>query len=426
MKSAFQSHPRRSFLKGAASITTGALLPAINSGWIRSFDDLKHLSSELVKNEDYWKMIQRQFAVEEGKIMVNAANLCPSPYVVSEAVIDYAKDLEKDVSFQNRDKYGELRTKALTLLAEMLKVEFSEVGITRNTSESNNIIVNGIDFNPEDEVIIWDQNHPTNSQSWEQRAKREGFKVVKIQVPKQPSSQKELFEPFEKAITPRTRLIAFSHISNVSGIALPAKQICTMAASKGIYTLIDGAQSFGFLDLDLHELGCDFYTASMHKWTMGPKETGILYVNKSKLSSLWPSIVSVGWDESNETTDERLCILGQRNDPNIPGVAESLMFQMAIGLSDIEKRIRQLNAYLKESIQEEMPNISFVTPLNSDLSGGITIINWPEDTRIKVFGGLYTDHGIASAPTGGLRFSPNIYNTLEDMDRIVEALKTYI
>ena len=151
-------------------------------------------------------------------------------------------------------------------MAKFIGVSKEEVTITRNTSESNSFVVNGLDLKAGDEVIIWDQNHPTNGIAWENRSKRYGFSVKKVSVPLAPTPSEELLNSFTKAITSKTKLISFSHISNTSGIALPAKAICAVAKEKGILTLVDGAQSFGMMDLDLKELGCDFYTASTHKW----------------------------------------------------------------------------------------------------------------------------------------------------------------
>ena len=416
---------RRNFLKKAATgFATGIAVPTFASSVYQPFSDHQDLglSKGEQADEKYWEMVKQQFAIPADLIMVNSANLCPSPYVVTEAIVNYTRDLEKDVSFQNREKFNQVRQHALEMLADYLGVEKSEIGITRNTSESNNIIVNGLDLSKRDEVIIWDQNHPTNGIAWEQRAKREGFKVRKIQVPENPDSQQALIKPFEEAITNRTRLVAFSHISNVSGIALPAKKICAFAKSKGILTLIDGAQSFGLQQVNLKKIGCDFYSGSAHKWLMGPKETGILYVNKALMDDVWPSVISAGWDEEWETIDEKLCVLGQRDDAAISALVETINFHKNIGFENIEGRVRQLTDYLKKNIHERISGVSFVTPLEKELSAGIVIFQLADKDFREVFQRLYEDFGIASAPTGGIRLSPNIYNTIGDMERIVEAL----
>jgi isopenicillin-N epimerase len=259
---------RRKFLEQLlAASFTGLSLPALAK-------DFPAWTGE--GEEAYWESIKKQFAPTDNLVMMNAANLCPSPTLVSERVIEFTRAMGKDVSFQYRSRFSELRKKSIEWLARFAGADASEMGITRNTSESNCTIVHGLDLKPGDEVVLWEQNHPSNREAWMSQSKRLGFSVVKISVPAQPASVSELVEPFRKAITANTRLISFSHISNLSGLALPATEICQMAKAKGIMTLVDGAQSLGALPVNLHEMGCAFYTASTHKWLMGPFENGVL------------------------------------------------------------------------------------------------------------------------------------------------------
>lgn len=374
------------------------------------------------QDEKYWEMVKNQFTIWPHMTMVNAANLCPSPFFIQQQVALFANDIGRDVSFQYRDMFAERRTKAISSLASFVSVSPDELTITRNTSEGNNFIVNGLDLKAGDEVVLWDQNHPTNGISWEQRARRYGFSVKKVSVPAFPNSTQELIEPFVNAITSKTRLLGFSQISNTSGIALPAKEVCKMAKDKGILTLVDGAQSFGFLDLDLKDLSCDFYTASTHKWLMGPLENGILYVSKDKMERLWPSAIGAGWKESCTTVDEKFSALGQRNETTTATLSSVLEFHTLLEKKNVEARVRRLTAYLKEKIQAIIPQAKFISPLAPHLSAGIVIVELPGKSSKEIFQKLYEKHGIACASSGGIRFSPHIYNTLADMDKIVTAL----
>lgn len=374
-------------------------------------------------DEKYWLQVKRQFAVPDKLMMLNAANLCPAPYAITQSVQAGLSDLGKDVSFQFRGKFSKIRSSSLEKLATYLGVSTPEVGITRNTSESNNIIVNGFDFKAGDEIIIWDQNHPSNNVAWEQRAKRLGFTVKKISVPAAPQAPADLLAPFEKAITTRTRLIAFSHISNISGIAIPAKDLCNLARAKQILTLVDGAQSFGMVDLNLKEMGCDFYSGSTHKWLMGPLENGVLYVKKESMSRLWPTLISAGWKAETTTVDEQLCVLGQRNETTPAALPETLDFHFTIGKKNIEDRVKALNDRLKSKLIEKIPQAAFVSPLPSSMSAGITVFNIPGKPSQDIFQKLYEVHGMACASTAGIRLSPHIYNTLDDMDKVVEAVR---
>ncbi len=378
-----------------------------------------------VQDEEYWKLVKKQFAVPNDLIMFNAANLCPSPYSVSERVLAFNKELNSDVSFQYRARFTDLRTKSLTQLAQFMGVSKDELGITRNTSESNCIIVNGFDFKPGDEIIIWEQNHPSNGMAWEKRAQRSGIVIKKVSVPAAPKSIDELVSPFAKAITPKTKVIAFSHVSNLSGMMLPAKEICSLAKSKGILTLVDGAQTFGLLELNLHDMGCDFFTASTHKWLMGPIENGILYINKAHIEKISPAVIGGGWKDDMQTVDEKICVLGQRIETTASALPEAIDFQLSIGKKVIEKRVLLLNAYLKEQIQAKIPSASFVTPIPAAFSAGIVIITLKGKDSKEVYQKLYDTYGIACASTGGIRLSPHIYNTKEDIDKVVSALMAF-
>jgi len=407
---------RRKFLEQllAASFTGLAIPSFANAG-----EQL--LPPDNLSDEQYWENLKKQFAVPSNLIMMNAANLCPSPHSVHERIIELTKALNQDVSFQYRSVFATFRKKSIATLAQFVGADESEVGITRNTSESNCMIVHGLDLKPGDEVILWEQNHPSNKDAWMSQAKRIGFVIKKISLPAQPNSTKELMEPFSNAITANTKLIAFSHVSNTSGMALPAKDICWMAKARGIMTLVDGAQSLGSMNIDLHDMGCTFYAASTHKWLMGPFENGVIYIQKDYFGRISPAVIGGGWKEAT-TVDAQLCVLGQRNEPSPAALPEALAFHETLGRRNIEKRIVQLTTYLKEQIKSKVPQAVFVTPLSPDFSGGIVVINLPGKEIHEVTDKLYHKYGIATAPSGGIRLSPHVYNTMKDIDFTVKAI----
>lgn len=415
---------RRTFLKQllAGSVTTLAI-PSFGMA-----DESRSAQFKLpvadFADEQYWDLVKKQFSVPSNLVMLNAANLCPSPFFINDLVNTTLRDLSRDVSFQFRHRFADKRAKALEALSVYLGCAKDEIGIVRNTTEGNTIIVNGIDFKPGDEIILWDQNHPSNNVAWEQRARRSGIVVKKVSVPAEPKSKDDLIAPFTKAISAKTRLISFSHISNVSGIALPAREICQLAKSKNILSQVDGAQSLGMMDLNLKDLDCDFYTGSTHKWLMGPFENGVLYVRREKLSQVWPNVISAGWKEGSTTVDEKLCVLGQRNETTPFALPEIVEFHNSIGKKNVEDRVRQLNAHLRKQIQSRIPSATFVTPAAAELSAGITVINLSGKTSQEAYQKLYDNFGIACASTVGIRLSPHIYNSMEELDRVVDALKT--
>ena len=421
------SQNRRRFLTTlVGGVAATAVVPAAHASSIqtgRSFAGFRGALTGLdPADERYWQLVKEQFSLRPGLILMNAANLCPSPYPVVHAVQSLTASVDADASFQNRAKFGDLRESARNRLASYVGADADEIAITRNTSEGNNTVLNGLTLGSGDEVVIWDQNHPTNNVSWDVRAERYGFTVVRVSTPPSPQSKNELLQAFADALTPSTRVLAFSHVSNVSGVTAPTKELCGLARDRGILTLVDGAQTFGAIRVDMHDMGCDFFTGSSHKWFVGPKEAGILYVRRGQIEPLWPSDVGVGWASALENGAQKFENLGQRDDAAVAAMGTAAEFHETIGIDHIEARVRALAARMKEAVVERFPNVQFVTPMDPQLSAGVVIFSLPGVSRRDLFEGLYRDHNIGCAPTGGIRFSPHMYNTMDEVDRVVEAI----
>jgi selenocysteine lyase/cysteine desulfurase len=357
---------------------------------------------------------------------MNAANLCPTPRPVTEEAARLALQIDGDQSFQNRARFGPLREEARARLAAYLRALPEEVALVRNTSEANNIVIDGLDLGPGDEVLLWDQNHPSNSTAWDVRAERRGFRVRRVATPPDPAGPESLLRPFLREIRPATRVVAVTHVSNVTGVRLPVRELCVHARERDVLTLVDGAQTFGADALDLHELGCDFFTGSAHKWFMGPKEVGILFARAEVAARVWPGVVSVGWEGSRDRGALRFETLGQRDDARLAAMTPATAFHEEIGPERIQERIRELVAALRTGIGEAVPGTRFVTPEPPDLSGGVLIFRLP---GVPVQGGyqaLYRDHGIGGAAMGGedggIRLCPHVYNVMDDVERVVEAV----
>ena len=371
-----------------------------------------------------WQAVRKQFAFPESKVPMNAANLCPSPRAVAERVAELTADIDMDCSFQNRAKFVDLLEQSRAKVAKQMRVSPDEIALVRNTSESNNIVNNGVPLAAGDEVILWDQNHPTNNVAWEVRARRFGITVKRVSTPAAPSGVDELVEVFAKAIGPKTKLLTITHASNLTGVRLPAKEIIAMAKARGLYVHVDGAQSWGALDVDLHELGCDSYSASAHKWFCGPKEVGLLYVKAENVAKLWPTEVAPGWGDTADTTlvgARKFESMGQRDDSALAAVGATADVHAAIGYAEVEKHMLDLATRLKQGLHEAGAKLA--TPMERELSAGVVIMSVPADNRQKLVDALYSDHGIAGATTGGLRLCPHLYNTEEHVDRAIAGVK---
>ena len=412
---------RRSFLKEVAA--GAALFPILS----KSAQGATGLPQTTVTDEAYWHQVRSQFSFDEERVPMNAANLCPSTRAVSERVSHLTADIDRDCSSNNRAKFQELTETSRRKVADQLGVSADEIALVRNTSEANNTINNGLSLETGDEVLLWDQNHPTNNVAWDVRAARFGLSIKRVSTPQLPKSAQELFDTFAQAFTEQTKVLAITHVSNVSGIRLPVRQLVAEAHRRGIYVHLDGAQSWGALDVNLRELGCDSYSASAHKWFMGPKEVGVLYVKTSSIERVWPNIVAPGWGDDAEADVKgarKFESLGQRDDACLAAVGTTVDFHSAIGAARVGARVGELATALKNGLVDA--GLTLKTPMAAELSGGVVILEVPAGRGREIKDRLYGEHGIAGAPTGGLRLCPHVYNTMEHVERAVNGVKAIL
>ena len=374
--------------------------------------------------EAFWQSVRDQFVMPPDLAVMNAANLCPSSRPVAEALTRETRSVDMDPSPNNRARLYPEKEATRRALAEFLRVTPDEIIITRNTSESNNLVSNGLDLKAGDEVIVHADNHPSNLNAWREKAKRFGYSVVTIEQKNPHPGAGYYEEAFARAITPRTRLIAFTHLSSTVGDYMPARALCRIARERGVLSLVDGAQTFGLLDIDLSNMQPDFYTGSAHKWPCGARECGVLYVNQAVQDRLWPSIYSaypgaVGFSRTFEG-------FGQRDEATMIAFREALAFQTRVGRAAIEQRARDLATQLIEGLNR-LPDVKVWTSADparraavvSFLPGGLD--------AGTLAGALYERDKVAITTRGGrdrpgIRVSPHFYNSPAEVDRLLAGL----
>jgi len=415
---------RRSFLEKIAA--SAAMLPVAPTLLESATRGLAFPETSL-DGEPYWNLVRAQFSFREEKVPMNAANLCPSSRAVAERVAELTADIDRDCSFNNRAKFGKFLETARQKVAAQLGVRANEIALVRNTSEANNTINNGLSLDEGDEILLWSQNHPTNNVAWDVRAARFGLSVKRVSTPRHPESTQELIDAFVGAFGPKTKVLSLTHIPNLRGIRLPVKEHVEKAHRQGIYVHVDGAQSWGALDVNLRELGCDSYSASAHKWFLGPKEAGVLYVKEENVPRIWPNVVAPGWGDDVDPDVEgarKFESLGQRDDACLAAIGTTVDFHNAIGAARVEARVRELATNLKSGLADL--GLTLVTPRSPALSGGVCIIEVAKGEGRKVMNRLYDEHGIAAAPTGGLCLSPHVYNTTEHVERALRGVEAIL
>ena len=374
-----------------------------------------------------WDVIRSQFMMPPELTVLNAANLCPSPAAILKTVYDYTEKLDSSPVPSYRSEITDAKEKTRKQLAAYLRVTSKEILITRNTSESNNWVSNGIDLGKGDEVVIFSDNHPSNNQAWKERGRRFGFTVKEV-PPVNPHPGFDYYlEAFEKVMTPRTRVCAFTHLSNKVGDMFPAKELCAMARERDILTLVDGAQSFGLLNVDLSDIQPDFYSGSAHKWPCGPKETGVLYVNSAVQDRFWPSIYSAYQGKKGlAKTHEGL---GQRDTPALYAFGKQIEFLREIGQGKIEERSEKIASKIIGELQK-IKGVHIYTSSELALRSAVVTFRPGDLDPTKVVKALESD-GIVAASQGGdewagVRFSPHFYNSMEDVRRAVSAIRRYV
>ena len=415
---------RREFTRLLALTGSAAMLRELPRGFVST--PLPPTPAE--PTEKFWQEVRSRFLMPKELAFVNAANLCPTPLPVFEALVNNSRFLDSDPSSQSRAKLTQGREESRKAIAATLRATPEEILMTRNTSEANNLVSSGLQLGAGDEVIVFADNHPSNLNAWREKAKRFGFMVVEVPVIAPHPGPAAYVDAFAKAMTPRTRVLAVTHVTNTLGDMLPVAELCALARQRGVLSLIDGAQSFGVLDIDVTKMRPDFYSGSAHKWPCGPKEIGALYVNREVHDRLAPSIVSLyGGQTGLSRTHEAF---GQRDEAALATVGAAFKFQQEIGSAVIETRARQLAQHLVAGLRD-VPGVTFHTQTEADRSAAIIVFKPGSlDTR-KLVATLYEKERIACAAAGGttrpgVRLSPHFYNTIEEMDRTVAAVKKYV
>jgi len=430
----FRDANRRQFLsmigKGVglaalSSSTVAALLEDLHAATKR----IEHLSPEqAAMDEDFWFEIQQAFSITRGITNLNNGGVSPSPRIVTEALVRYTWQQE-DVTAYTMWQILEPQCETVrTGLAEIFGCDREEIAITRNASESLEILLMGMDLKSGDEILTTTQDYPRMLTTLRQREAREGLVLKMIKVPIAPDHLDEITVEFEKAITPKTRIILISHVINITGQIMPVKSICQLARSRGIEVIVDGAHSFAHFDFKQSDLACDYYGTSLHKWLFAPKGTGLLFVKRDKIEKIWPLMAAEKTQKDNIRKFEEV-----GTHPAAPRLAigEAILFHNGIGAKRKEERLRYLSRYWMNKLKD-LPNVRFHTSWQPNQSCGIANVEIVGVDPGALSGYLMDKHKIFTTAIvheefKGIRITPSVYTTLKELDRfcsVMEAVAT--
>jgi len=421
---------RRNFLSlagksiGLAAFTVptiGALLKEVEA----ASRNIAHLTpAQAAMDEDYWAVIQNSFTVTRGIVNLNNGGVSPSPRIVTEALVRYTWQQEDATAYTMWQILEPQSETIRTGLAEIFDCDREEIAITRGASESLEILLNGLDFKPGDEILSTTQDYPRMLTTLRQREKREGLVLKLVQIPIPPKNLNEITAAFEKGITPKTKLILISHQINLTGQITPVKAVCDMARARGIETIVDGAHSFAQFAFTQKDLGCDYFGTSLHKWIYAPKGTGLLYVKRDKIEKVWPLMAA----ESKQSGDIRKFEeVGTHSAAPRLAIGEAMLFHNGIGARRKEARLRYLSRYWMNRLKD-VPKIGFNTsfdPLHSCAVANVKV----EGVDPRAIGSyLFAQHRIFTTPItheefNGIRITPNVYTTLGELDRFCNVME---
>jgi selenocysteine lyase/cysteine desulfurase len=430
----FRDANRRQFL---SMIGKGVGLAALSSSTVAALlEDLhaatkhiEHLSPEqAAMDEDFWFEIQQAFSITRGITNLNNGGVSPSPRIVTEALVRYTWQQE-DVTAYTMWQILEPQCETVrTGLAEIFGCDREEIAITRNASESLEILLMGMDLKSGDEILTTTQDYPRMLTTLRQREAREGLVLKMIKVPIAPDHLDDITVEFEKAITPKTRIILISHVINITGQIMPVKSICQLARSKGVEVIVDGAHSFAHFDFKQSDLACDYYGTSLHKWLFAPKGTGLLFVKRDKIEKIWPLMAAEKTQKDNIRKFEEI-----GTHPAAPRLAigEAILFHNGIGAKRKEERLRYLSRYWMNKLKD-LPNVRFHTSWQPNQSCGIANVEIVGVDPGALSGYLMDKHKIFTTAIvheefKGIRITPSVYTTLKELDRfcsVMEAVAT--
>ena len=414
---------KRDFIKRFGAL---GLIPFSQNIRYGSFNKIENLlNTENLSDDDFWKLVRSQYDLHPDFINLESGyyNIIPKPTLKKQ--IEHIKRVNLEGSFYMRKSRFKDKNTITSELANFVGCNSKNLVITRNTTESLDLIISGFPWKSGDEAIYAYQDYGAMQDMFEQIGKRHGVVLKKVSVPNHPKNDMELISLYESQITSKTRLIMISHMVNITGQILPVKKICDMAHSYGVEVLVDGAHCVGHFNFKIDNLNCDYYGSSLHKWLATPLGAGLLYVNNKHIPKIWPLIAD---HEKDPNKIQRLSHTGTHPVSTDLTIIDAIEYLNSIGIKKKESRLRFLKTYWQNALKDES-NIVINTPFDPQRScgiGNVGLKNMKPETLAKR---LYEEFGIFTvaidyANVKGCRITPNIFTNENELDTFINAMKS--
>jgi len=416
---------RKEFLKKSFAVSAASV--ALPLYPILAQEPLTQLTipsrENLESDEQFWLNVRQQFALDSNVVNLNNGAVGPQPLVVQQSHLEmYQKSNLAPSHFMWKEVDGK-REKLRGELANLLGCDREEVAINRNTTEGLSTVIFGLDLKAGDEVVISDFDYPYALNAWEQRVKRDGIvlKEVKLQLPIE--DENEALKLYRAAITLKTKAVHLTHIINWTGQIMPVKELTQMAQELGCQVVVDAAHSLAQIPLSFKEIGCDYMATSLHKWLGAPFGTGALVMKKERISAIWP--LHSAW-ESQEADIRKFEVLGTRSYPAEMAAIDAIEFHKNLGIQALNDRLNLLRTYWVERTKN-LQNLVFHTSSRKEFSAAMATFSIDGKTSIEIADGLFESDGLHVGVVNwngmdGVRVSPHIYTSLEELDRLVAAI----
>ena len=395
-----------------------------------SFDRVAELAqvegapARIAQDEDFWFQVQQAFTADRSMVNLNNGGVCPAPATVQAAMkryLDHANTAPAYVLWRLQEPQKET---VRTGLAALFGCDREEIAITRNASESLENVQQGLDLEPGDEVLTTTQDYPRMLTTWRQRERRHKIALKKIQIPVACEDFPEIVRRFEAALTPKTRVVHICHVVNLTGQVMPVKDIVRLARARGIPVVVDGAHSFAHLDFRHEDLDCDYYGTSLHKFLFAPHGTGMLYMRKEKIPGVWPLMAA---EEKQDADIRKFEEIGTHPAANFLAIADALTFHRSIGPARKQARMIYLRDRWAKRLAEK-PRFRLHTSLKPGYATGVANVEIEGIDSTKLCDHLWEKERIFTVAIQheefqGIRVSPAVYNTLDEVDRFADAME---
>jgi selenocysteine lyase/cysteine desulfurase len=413
---------KRTFLKNATLAGIGGMLSL--DGLAELFKSVSAVpAATIAGDEDFWAAIRKGYRLKPDFINLENGYYNFLPEQVLEKFIEHVREINYQASYYMRTVQFDNKKAMAAKLALIAGCSADELIITRNTTESLDMIIGGLDWTSGDEAVMSEQDYPAMLEMFKQVSKRYGVINRVVSVPNHPRSDDEIVNLYASAITDKTKLLMVCHMINITGQILPVRKICDMAHQRGVVVMVDGAHSFAHFKFTIPELGCDYFGSSLHKWLSVPLGSGILYVRKENIGKIWPLLAE---GERKPDDISRLNHIGTHPAHTDLAIADAIDFYNLIGTERKEARLRFLQNYWSSKVRE-LPNVIVNTPADPVRYCGIGNVGIKGMKPADLGDILFKKYKIYTAPIDGAgvhgcRITPNVYTSTAELDVLVRAL----